>query len=184
MTINSFKLDVTRRATRAVASCFPFSFYKCCFPIVEDFQVTTPQRRESLWKIWTQRTNTTNLFNCKVLIQPINGIQIMNALQPTNTTYYCVTYVSLICCCCCCYHITSHNQVRGHRTGSSHSNEILPVAISAPGAEECLTEQNINKTKSGTRIYHSWRNLCLIQPIQILKRWLSWLLPHDADRDV
>ena len=25
------------------------------------------------------------------------------------------------CCCCCCSHINSHNQVRGHRTGSSHS---------------------------------------------------------------
>ena len=24
-------------------------------------------------------------------------------------------------CCCCCSHINSHNQVRGHRTGSSHS---------------------------------------------------------------
>ena len=23
------------------------------------------------------------------------------------------------CCCCCCSHINSHNQVRGHRTGSS-----------------------------------------------------------------
>ena len=25
------------------------------------------------------------------------------------------------CCCCCCSHINSHNQVRDHRTGSSHS---------------------------------------------------------------
>ena len=25
------------------------------------------------------------------------------------------------CCCCCCSHINSHNQVRGHKTGSSHS---------------------------------------------------------------
>ena len=25
------------------------------------------------------------------------------------------------CCCCCCSRINSHNQVRGHRTGSSHS---------------------------------------------------------------
>ena len=24
------------------------------------------------------------------------------------------------CCCCCCSHINSHNQVRGHRTGSRH----------------------------------------------------------------
>ena len=24
-------------------------------------------------------------------------------------------------CCCCCSHLNSHNQVRGHRTGSSHS---------------------------------------------------------------
>ena len=26
-------------------------------------------------------------------------------------------------CCCCCSHINSHNQVRGHRTGSSHSGD-------------------------------------------------------------
>ena len=24
------------------------------------------------------------------------------------------------CCCCCCSHVNWHNQVRGHRTGSSH----------------------------------------------------------------
>ena len=34
-------------------------------------------------------------------------------------------------CCCCCSHINSHNQVRGHRTGSSHS-----------GAEEYPTEKH------------------------------------------
>ena len=28
---------------------------------------------------------------------------------------------SICICCCCCSHINSHNQVRGHRTGSSHS---------------------------------------------------------------
>ena len=41
-------------------------------------------------------------------------------------TYLNMSIVSLdmmrICCfCCCCSHINSHNQVRGHRTGSSHS---------------------------------------------------------------
>ena len=25
------------------------------------------------------------------------------------------------CCCCCCSHIISHNQVRGHKTGTGHS---------------------------------------------------------------
>ena len=34
-------------------------------------------------------------------------------------------------CCCCCSHINSHNQVRGHRTGSSHS-----------GAEEYPSEKH------------------------------------------
>ena len=41
-----------------------------------------------------------------------------------------------------CFHINSRNQVRGHRTGSSHS-----------GAEEYLREKT--QTKGGTRIYHS-----------------------------
>ena len=55
------------------------------------------------------------------------------------------------CCCCCCSHINSRNQVRGHRTGSSHS-----------GAEEYPREKH-KQTKGGTRIYHSWRNSCLHQ---------------------
>ena len=54
------------------------------------------------------------------------------------------------CCCCCCSHINSHNQVRGHRTGSSHS-----------GVEEYPREKT--QTKSGTRTYHSFRNSCLRQ---------------------
>ena len=33
--------------------------------------------------------------------------------------------------CCCCSHINPHNQVRGHRTGSSHS-----------GAEKCPREKH------------------------------------------
>ena len=59
---------------------------------------------------------------------------------------------SCCCCCCCCCrsHINSHNQVRGHRTVSSHS-----------GAEEY--PRGKTQTKGGTRINHSWRNLCLHQ---------------------
>ena len=53
--------------------------------------------------------------------------------------------------CCCCSHINSHNQVRGHRTGSSHS-----------GAEEYPRGKH-KQLKGGTRIYHSWRNSCLHQ---------------------
>ena len=41
-----------------------------------------------------------------------------------------ITYIS----CCCCSHINSHNQVRGHRTGSSHS-----------GAEEYPRENTHNQ---------------------------------------
>ena len=41
-----------------------------------------------------------------------------------------ITYTTYIIVVCCCYsHINSHNQARGHRTGSSHS-----------GAEEYLTQ--------------------------------------------
>ena len=47
----------------------------------------------------------------------------------------------LCCCCCCCSHISnSHNQVRGHRTGSSPS-----------GAEKYPGEKT--QTNGGTRIY-------------------------------
>ena len=49
--------------------------------------------------------------------------------------------------CCCCSHTNSHNQVRGHRTGSSHSG--------APG--------KTHTTQGGTRIYHRWRISCLHQ---------------------
>ena len=64
-------------------------------------------------------------------------------------------YFSCCCCCCCCRrsHINSHNQVRGHRTGSSRS-----------GAEEYPRLGEKHKPKvSGTRINHSWRNSCLHQ---------------------
>ena len=44
-------------------------------------------------------------------------------------------------CCCCCCQINSHNQVRGHRTGSRHS-----------GAEE-YRKENTHTTQGGTRIY-------------------------------
>ena len=44
-----------------------------------------------------------------------------------NKVYGCCSFggsrLSCCCCCwccCCCSHINSHNQVRGHRTGSSH----------------------------------------------------------------
>ena len=43
----------------------------------------------------------------------------------------------------CCSHINSHNQVRGHRTASSHS-----------GAAE-YPRKNTHTTQGGTRIYHS-----------------------------
>ena len=57
--------------------------------------------------------------------------------------------VAIICfsslMCCCCSRINSHNQVRGHKTGSSHS-----------GAEEYPRGKNKHKrTKRDTRIYHS-----------------------------
>ena len=46
------------------------------------------------------------------------------------------------CCCCCCHcccsHINSHNQVRGHRTGSSHSGR---TGSSHSGVEEYPKEK-------------------------------------------
>ena len=58
---------------------------------------------------------------------------------------------------CCCSHINSHNQVRGHRTGSSHS-----------GAEEYPREKHEQK-QGCTRTYHGWRNPCLHQKHKIVK---------------
>ena len=37
-----------------------------------------------------------------------------------NINYYSISAQNDYCC-CCCSHINSHNQVRGHRTGSSYS---------------------------------------------------------------
>ena len=40
----------------------------------------------------------------------------------------CCCYCCCYCCCCCCSHVNSHNQVRGHRTSSSHSGaEEYPI---------------------------------------------------------
>ena len=44
-------------------------------------------------------------------------------------------------CCCCCSHINSHNQVRGHRTGSSHSGE---------------EEHPTKKTPTKTKVVHTY----------------------------
>ena len=58
------------------------------------------------------------------------------------------------CCCCCCSHINSHNQVRGHRTGSSHSVWSWGIPQGS----------NTNNPRWYTRrLYHSWRNSCLHQ---------------------
>ena len=63
--------------------------------------------------------------------------QTLPKFQILKIQYYC-------CCnCCCCSHISSLNQVRGHRAGSSHS-----------GAEEYPREKT-QTTQGGTRIYHS-----------------------------
>ena len=56
------------------------------------------------------------------------------AERPRNRQY--------LSCCCCHSHINSHNQVRGHRTGYSHS-----------GTEEY--SRGKTQTKGGTRIIHS-----------------------------
>ena len=54
-----------------------------------------------------------------------------------------VSLVSQSCCCCGCSHITSHNQVRGHRTGSSHS-----------GAEEYPTRKKLKPKVVHAYIHH------------------------------
>ena len=56
-------------------------------------------------------------------------------------------------CCCCCSHINSHNQVRGYRTGSSHS-----------GAEEYPREKHkqakvVHAYTADDAIHASTRNI-------------------------
>ena len=65
---------------------------------------------------------------------------------------------------CCCSQINSHNQVRGQRTGSSHSGveeyprkktqtkpKVLHAYIVAEAIHPCLREKNI-KVKSGVSL--------------------------------
>ena len=65
------------------------------------------------------------------------------------------------CCCCCCCHINSHNHVRGHRTGSSHS-----------GAEEYPRE----KKQTDQRWYTHISQLTQFMPppatYEVQKMWL------------
>ena len=76
------------------------------------------------------------------------------------------------CCCCCCCNIKSHNQVRSHRTGSSHS-----------GAEE-YPRENTHTTQRGTRIYHSSRNSCLHQKHIKVKSGVSLRCARSTCRSV
>ena len=67
---------------------------------------------------------------------------IVRRVSPSHSYPFVVVVVVAVnccrccCCCCCCSHINSHNQVRGHRTGSSHS-----------GAEEYPREKTQTKPK-------------------------------------
>ena len=54
-------------------------------------------------------------------------------------------------CCCCCSHINSHNQVRGHRTDSSHS-----------GAEEYPQGQNTTKPNVVHAYVIPWLNIFIV----------------------
>ena len=69
----------------------------------------------------------------------------MNTTSTTINCCCCCCCCCCICCCCCSYILTliinSHNQVRGHRTGSSHS-----------GAEENIPGKNTNNPTWYTHI--------------------------------
>ena len=112
------------------------------------FVLTTPAHHSS----------STYFHACRVSIQPycIRHPALAGVPHEGGTTRYSseIHFVFVnrdtkrathccCCCCCCCSHMNSHNQVRGHRTGSSHS-----------GAEE-YPEEKHKQTKGGTRIYHS-----------------------------
>ena len=66
--------------------------------------------------------------------------KILSRVYPGNETAWIIDRSARCCCCCCCSHIDSRNQVRDHRTGSSHS-----------GAEEYPREKT-QTTQGGTRI--------------------------------
>ena len=70
--------------------------------------------------------------------------------QSTQRAHWLLMCTSVMgCCCCCCSQINSHNQVRGHRTGSSHS-----------GAEEFPRE----KTQTNQRWYTHISQLTQFMP--------------------
>ena len=72
----------------------------------------------------------------------------------------------LPCILICCSHINSHNQVRGHRTGSSHS-----------GAEECPRK----KTQTNQRWYtHISQLTQFMPPPETYKRVKSGVSPRSA----
>ena len=73
------------------------------------------------------------------LVHFVVPILVSQNKKMTNDDYK-MKLAQSVCCslgCCCCSHIDSHNQVRGQRTGSSHS-----------GVEEHPSEK-ILQTKSG-----------------------------------
>ena len=83
--------------------------------------------------VWCAR-NMNVLLGAMILFIP--GCMQQPPAAPSNV------YPPILCC--YCSHINSHKQVRGHRTGSSHSG----------GAEEYPKEKT-QTTQGGTRIYHS-----------------------------
>ena len=87
-------------------------------------------------------------FFCEVMTTPLSHtsaccLSSCVALQCVESDVDSLAASLLLMSYCCYSHINSHNQVRGHRTGSSHS-----------GAEEYPREKH-KQTKGGTRIYHS-----------------------------
>ena len=72
-----------------------------------------------------------------------NGTRLSAFARSTPTWF-----VSDVCC-CCCSHINSHNQVRGKRTGSSHSGaEEYPNWTSDPNSRSWHKQLSLRRDRA------------------------------------
>ena len=97
-----------------------------CHPNI--LHVKVPPRKQKRTGVRETRTNGSKfytlppkLFTYKYLPDDKKCFDKRSYFRFLILYTYCSSVFVLLCCCCCCSHINSRNQVRGHRTVSSHS---------------------------------------------------------------
>ena len=125
------------------------------------------------------RDSTSSIFTtCEISISIVtqNTASLSRARKAHATKGGGVIYVAIsgyghvqmtrsrgCCCCCCCSHINSHNQVRGHRTGSSHSGAEEYRSRGKTSSQRLIacTRKNTGDTINSTK-YNISSNLIFI----------------------